>query len=305
MDQKARQFVRHLLANPSLKAYAPLQKEEQIISFLRINAGRLYPTLSSPDFFPGQSWNQIYKLLMQALYASTSESVVSGLKEFFSQTINFHFLSFFSRPTGRSDDRETRLFSFMMKLIAHPLARKALTGPYSAIQLHLAHRYLDLIYDGRGYIRFELEKVQRLAMSQEEVKNLIRTSLLLRPAVFLFQVARLPGQHEIAGLIPFQFAQKVIQALEKELPFLPSELLESAVYSNVSFGERNDIPATARLSALFSMLACDFHPGLKIDRGAVGQERSWFGIARRNHRLFGYDVKMTDELYRLAAENGW
>lgn len=211
--------MRHLLANPSLKAYAPLQKEEQIISFLRINAGRLYPTLSSPDFFPGQSWNQIYKLLMQALYASTSESVVSGLKEFFARTINFHFLSFFPRPTGRSDDRETRLFSFMMKLIAHPLARKALTGPYSAIQLHLAHRYLDRIYDGRGYIRFELEKVQKLAMSQEEVKNLIRTSILLRPAVFLFQVARLPGQHEVAGLIPFQFAQKVIQALEKELPF--------------------------------------------------------------------------------------
>ena len=56
---KAEQFVTRLLANPAIKTIGPLAKEEQIRQFLKINAGQLFPTLSSPAFFPGMSWHQI------------------------------------------------------------------------------------------------------------------------------------------------------------------------------------------------------------------------------------------------------
>lgn len=305
MDQKARQFVQRLLANPALKTLTPLQKEEQIISFLRINSRQLYPTLSSPAFFPGVPWNDIFQKMVEELYLITAESIAAGLKEYFSRTINFHYTSFFSRSFPMNGERESQLYGFMMKIVGHPLARRGLTGPYSAIALRLAHRYLDEVYDGRGYIRFELEKVQRLAMSQEEVKNMVRTTMLLQPAVLLYQTGGGQNANMVRGLIPHPFALKVKESLEKELPFLPPEVIESAVMSNVSFGERGDIPATSRLAALFSMLARDYKPGMKIDRGAATQERSWFGVARQNHRHFGFDIKMVDELYRLAAENGW
>jgi hypothetical protein len=305
MDQKSRQFVQRLLANPALKPLTPLQKEEQIISFLRQNSRQLYPTLSSPAFFPGSTWNTIFQNMVEELYAVTAESISAGLKEFFSRTINFHFTSFFSRSQGMNGEKTGELYAYMMKMLSHPLARRGLTGPYTAITLRLAHRYLDLVYDGRGYIRFELEKVQRLAMSQEEVKNMVRTSMLLRPAVLLFQTSGVQGMDMTRGLVPYQFALRVRESLEKELPFLPRELIESAVFSNVSFVECSDIPATSRLAALFSFMARDYRPGMKIDRGAASQERSWFGVARSNHRHFGFDMKMVDELYRLAAENGW
>jgi hypothetical protein len=42
-----------------------------------------------------------------------------------------------------------------------------------------------------------------------------------------------------------------------------------------------------------------------VDRGADTPDKSWFSIARRNFKFYGYDVKMIDEFYKIAAENGW
>jgi hypothetical protein len=305
MDQKAKQFVQRLLANPALNSFTPLQKEEQILAFLRMNAQQLYPTLASASFFPGKSWNEIYKILVEALYEISDEAIAVGIRDFFGTTINFHYVSFFSGNATMTGDRETVLHSLVMKMVRHPLARRGLTGPYAALVLRMANRYLDRVYEDRSYIRFELEKVQRLAMSQKEVKNLVRTSLLLKPAVLLYQSSQPSGTDAGRGLVPFAFAHKVKENLEKQLSFLPHQVLESALFSNVSFDEKNDIPATSRLAAIFSLLARDYRPGLKVDRGAASQERSWLGVARLNHRHFGFDMKMVDELYRLAAENGW
>jgi hypothetical protein len=42
-----------------------------------------------------------------------------------------------------------------------------------------------------------------------------------------------------------------------------------------------------------------------VDRGANGPDSSWFSVARRNYKYYGFDIKMLDELYRIAADNGW
>ena len=39
--QKANQFVQRLLANPALQDLSPIQKEDQIVQFLRVNEGHL------------------------------------------------------------------------------------------------------------------------------------------------------------------------------------------------------------------------------------------------------------------------
>ena len=43
----------------------------------------------------------------------------------------------------------------------------------------------------------------------------------------------------------------------------------------------------------------------RVDRGAESPDKSWFSIARRNYKFYGFDIKMLDELYKTAAENGW
>jgi hypothetical protein len=89
------------------------------------------------------------------------------------------------------------------------------------------------------------------------------------------------------------------------LKTLPEEVLKSAVNSNVSFFENKFIEATARLTALFAARCRIYNPTVTVDRGADTPDKSWFSIARRNFKFYGYDVKMIDEFYKIAAENGW
>ncbi|GAH89112.1 unnamed protein product, partial [marine sediment metagenome] len=48
----AASFISSLLANKALDVLTPLQKEQQIMQFLKMNAQQLFPTLSSSQFFP-------------------------------------------------------------------------------------------------------------------------------------------------------------------------------------------------------------------------------------------------------------
>ena len=45
--------------------------------------------------------------------------------------------------------------------------------------------------------------------------------------------------------------------------------------------------------------------GMKIDRGAAASDQSWFNVARRNYKYYGYDFDLLTELYNISAENGW
>jgi hypothetical protein len=77
---KASNFVSRLLANPVLLDYTALQREEQILQFLMANAGQLEPTLSSPAFFPGKSWNIILSLLVQGLFETLNPEMKADIE---------------------------------------------------------------------------------------------------------------------------------------------------------------------------------------------------------------------------------
>src|SRR6056297_604377 len=93
-NEKTRGFVRHLLDNPALRNQTPLQKEEQIIAFLDVNAKQLYPTLTSPAFFPDKSWQQIRVILIQELLKVTDESLQAYMKRFVFEQLDLAFTAF-------------------------------------------------------------------------------------------------------------------------------------------------------------------------------------------------------------------
>ena len=128
-------------------------------------------------------------------------------------------------------------------------------------------------------------------------------SLIIRPAIYVFSV----GMHKdsSSGIITQSFAEKVEASLVKEVPSLPEVLVKSAVRSNLSFVDHKYIQATSRITSIINSLARSVKTDMKVDRGASTPEKSWFSIARRNYKYFGWDIKMLDELYRFAAENNW
>ncbi len=303
--QKSSEFIRRLLGNPSLQGYTPMQREEQIIQFLGVNSSQLYPTLSSAGFFPGRKWGEIYLLLLKSLYMITDEEYLPILKNLI-YDLDLSFISFLRHQNMPLQEIKAKVFGFVKELLKKHSARKSFPGILGAVKYGFIDRYIEEIFASRKYVHFELTKVQRLKMSKNEIRNMLKLSMILKPIVFLLPVSDSRNQHEVsAGLVQNRFAEKVFQVVRDKLSVIPEQVLKSAINSNVSFIENRFIEATARITTLLSARCRGFVPGIKTDRGADTADKSWFSIARRNYKYYGYDVKMLDAFYNMASENRW
>ena len=296
---RAAAFINHLLSNPALNNLNPLKKEEQILQFLKTNAQSLVPTLSSPQFFPGQPWNQILRLLYTALVQETDKVLKPQLEEWIRQKISFSFVSKIQPHRIPEDPCRQQMWELVQRLLQKPEARKGLLGPVTAIANDFVGRYLEKSFDDRQYVHFELTKVQRLRLEIGDLKHMIHATLLLRPSIQLFS----EGVESV--LVQPQFAATALESMKAQLQIVPPELLRGGLYSNVSFEEDKQIDATARLAAIFSSRGKNFKPIARLDRGANTPDRSWFSITRRNYKHYGFDIKMLDEFYKIASESGW
>ena len=302
-NDKARLFVSRLLSNPTLITLNPLQKEEQILSFMEINAPQLLPTLSSQAFFPGQSWVSIYSLLVHELKALIDESLIPGIQRQLYDKIDFGFIQILRQHNLPQEKIKEEVFNFLKKIIQVPDGRLDFSGSYNAISHRIVDKYIEKIFSVHSYIHFELTKVQRLKMSKDEIKDFINTSLLLRPAIYVFSISM--NKNSSSGIITKVFAEKVEESLGIEIPSLPEVLVKSSIRSNLSFVDHKYLQATSRMVSIFNSLSRSLKANMKVDRGASSPEKSWFSIARKNYKYFGWDIKMLDELYRFAAENNW
>jgi len=306
IEPKATGFVLRLLSNPTLQGLTALQKEEQILQFLVKNSRQLYPTLSSQSFFPGKNWEQIWNLLVDALYQEIDKSLLPTLQTVINDTIDLTFIPLLRQQNWPQEKIKEELYAFLKNLLQKPEARRAYTGPLSSLIYNFGRKYIEQVFLRKEYVHFELIKVQRLKMGKDEVANMIGLSQLLSPSVHLLSVATTSGKQDNQGsTVQSQFADKVFQAVKANLGVIPDQVLRSAVNSNVSFTENRQIEATARIGMLYSARCRGYNPAQKIDRGADTADKSWFSIARRNFKFYGYDVKMLDEFYKIAAENGW
>jgi hypothetical protein len=299
--QKATLFVQRLLANPALKKLSMLQREQQILQFLRGNEKQLYPTLSSPSFFPGEPWKQILDRLAEELGGIINKSLLTQLESLL-RRMDFSFLAFLQEQQLPISNASEIILEFEEKMVGNPAAKRALAGPFHAVLYDVTDRYVEEAFRRRQYIHFELMKVQKLKMGKEEVKNMVKASLLLKNGIHLLSTE---SDGRWPQTVQAVFAAKAVQAMHKQTGILPEPLLRSGINANMSFLDDTGIETTSRLAAIFAIRCQNYMPLQKVDRGADSPDKSWFSIARRNFKYYGFDIKMLDELYKTAGENGW
>ncbi|MFW5689570.1 MAG: hypothetical protein ACOC1U_08355 [Spirochaetota bacterium] len=282
----------------------PLQREEQIIQFLHTNAAQLAPTLGSQAFFPGKSWNQIVALLLQALMAEVDTSLMPDLENV-AGGIRFAFVNLLRQQAAGSEKVREQIITLVKGLLGKLEARRTFTGAYAALAYGIVDRYMDQIWNRKSYIHFELTKVQRLKLGKDDTKSMVESTLLLKPVINLVSAGPSGQTEATSGIVQSQFAEKVFAAAKKQLTLVPDQVVKSAVNANVSYVENRFIEATSRLAAVFSARCRNYQPNVRVDRGADSPDKSWLSIARRNYKFYGFDVKILDELYSIAAENGW
>ncbi len=301
---KAEAFISRLLANPALADQNPFQKEEQVLHFLTANSRQLFPTLSSANFFPGYDWDRIWNILIQALTATTDTTAVPLIKQIVSDKLDMSFISFFRQQSMPAAKVKQDLEALLLSSLNNFETRRELIGSINAILHRCDEKYMEQIYQRKEYIHFELTKVQRLRMGKEEVVNVLRTCLLMRPLVASMTSGVSTADRQ-SGLLPAAAAERIVETFISKFPSMPEQIHRSAVNSTVSFLENRFIEATARLTSVTASMYRAYRGNMKIDRGADTQDKSWINTARRNFKYFGYDIKLLDELYKIAAENGW
>ncbi len=304
-NEKSKIFVKRLLENPALGTLNPLRKELQILQFLNLNKNQLHPTLSSPNFFPGKPWNEIFRILYLSLLELIDEELTPFIDDYLKSSLELSFLTYLRERVLPADNIRKILTDFLKKMLQHPEARKEYISILTVLQYNFTEKYINEIFENKSYIFFELTKVQRLnKMGVKEILNMVRLSLLLRPLIYIYNSGEVHSENG-SILLTVPQAEKIVGMVKQTLAVLPDEIFTSAINSNVSFMDNQYLEATSRITAILTLMYKNYKPGMKVDRGAVSPEKSWINTARRNFRFFGFDIKMLDEFYKFAAENNW
>ena len=306
--QKAESFIERLMANPALQSFSLLQKEEQILQFLTVNARQLYPTLSSPAFFGGRSWEDIWNVLTSVTYDTTNRIIIPEFQSMLS-SIDLTFFTFLRHEQLNETSARELLGGLVEKAMGHEQARRVLAGSYSAIKNNVVRRFVPEVYRMKKYIHFELTKVERLKLGEKEALNMISLVVLLKPAIYIFSsmMGASPSVKNTANghIFMTQYTRNLASNLIEKTPSVPPQVLLSAMNANASFADDNKLEATARLSNILCSMCRNYKSETKKDRGADTEMKSWITVARRNYKFYGYDIKMLDELYNIASDNGW
>lgn len=297
-QEKAVKFVSHLWDNPSLSGFIPLQKEEQIHQFLDVNAGMLRSTMASPTYFPNIQWNEVRSLLGKIISDLTNRELLPLCESILNKRIDFAFIHRLSRQSISPMSVKDQLGQLMKTLLDKPESRWEMIGPVIAVESGIVDKYMKCVFDMPKHINFELIKVQRLTLSPEEITNLLKITMLIRPSMKFFIT-------ENQLLISPVFARQAVMKITGIFNIIPEEIIKAAINSFLSFLDNPKMEGTSRLASVLAHRCRHLKHGMRVDRGAVSSDKSWFSIARKNYKIYGFDLDMLVELHLIASEQGW
>lgn len=299
-------FISRIFEMPGLRGLSALQKEEQALRFLRTNGQQLQPLLASMGLASAAGWRETVEALAQEMKAYADRLLEAEIARAIDQRLTFAFYPPLTGGRQPSAKGREELATVIHRVANHPVSRRALTGSLSAVLSDLTDKYIPLVWERRKYIHVEVTRVQRLGLSSEECSDLLRFLLLVRPAAYLHVT---PGAElgKDSGFTPVQepALQRALPALTAQLSSLPAQAVIFALRSALPFPAAQGLEAVSRLAAIFAHRGRGLAPSLIVDRGADSPDKSWFNVGRRNARWHGLDPRMLDELYTVAAENGW
>jgi hypothetical protein len=299
-------FASRLLETPALRLLLALQKEEQAMNVLRINGPQLIPVFTSLGMDVTRGWREPAALISRAIRAEADRMMAAEITRLLSERLAFSF--FPGVAGGRQAPARAReeLRALIVRAAAHPVARSALAGSLAAALSDIMEKYIPQAWERKKYVYVEITRVQHLALSPADLSDLTRCVVLVRPAAYLYVTPGETGDKDV-GYSPLQeqYLSKILPGIAAQAPSLPRALISMGLRSTLAFPGSESVEAISRLGAIMAMRGRALSPAAVVDRGADTADKSWFNVQRRNARWHGLDGRMLDEMYTIAAENGW
>jgi hypothetical protein len=299
-------FISRLFDTPALRQLPALQKEEQALHFVNQNGVQLGPVFASLGLDMTRGWKEPAAQVARAVRAEAERLLGAELAVLVSSRLTLSFYPVLSGGRQVPPRARQELQALFQKTAGRPASRSALAGSLAAARSDITDKYIPLAWDHKKYLYVEVSRVQRLNLPAADLADLVRFVLMVRPAAYLHVT---PGDtpERDAGFTPFQeqYLQKLAPAIASQLPSFPQNLVLLGLRSTAPGPSTPGLEAVARLAAILAFRGRTLVPGMVVDRGADTPDKSWFNVARKNARWHGLDQRMLEELYTIAAENGW
>jgi hypothetical protein len=304
-DSLAR-FVSRLLEMPALRQLAALQKEEQALQFLRNSGPQLQAVFASLGLDLSAGWREAAAAVAQAVKAEADRLLRTEFASLIDTRLSLSFFPALAGGVQAPARAREELLALFQRTAGQPVSRSALAGSLAAAKSDLTDKYISQAWERKKYTYVEVTRVQRLSLPPAQLADLVRFSLMVRPAAYLYMTGG-AAEEKDTGYSPLQeqYLQKILPALSAALPSFPPSLLQAGLRSALAYPGAGNVEAVARLTAILALRGRTLAPGMVVDRGADSPDMSWFNVNRRNARWHGFDPGMLDELYTIAAENNW
>jgi len=273
----------------------------------------LLQTLRNPQYFPHLEPNESLKLIVTELYRTVKNNARESITPFIENTDLSVLNKVPDSSTFPSSFHRDTLSSFMDYMLKIKEVRSNFISTYNIFTYNILERYITEIFQRRDFIYNELVRVQKTYLESDEYIVYLKALLLMRGIVYikvplndanpehkfnLSEIAKMPGK------MP-QYLTMLCREIKSTLPTMTDKSVQLSVKSNLSNSFTSVDEGSARLLYILCARFYNFKPVGKVDRGAESPDKSWFSIARKNARVFGFEKNMLEELYRISGDNNW
>ena len=312
-DEKMAEFVDKLFANPNLGKASIIQKENNILAFIKENQQQLQTIFAQPAFFPDLSWEEAVRRLLTVLTDRVLGFFQSRVSAVVDSVIHPDIFAYF-RSEGNSHIDKAQFKEFILNAMRTKVVRDQYAAVFDAVQAKFFQRYTLAVMGQRKTIYNELIRRDRLIkMDTVLIPNYLSLAALFRP-LFYYNINE--GSNDAAPpLTPasvknnsHQFGQvsnNLRKVLNREIGTVIDPIFRPGLDSFLSAEDHPDVGGAAKMIAILVSRAAEYDPHQKVDKGAESPDKSWFNIHRRNAKYYGFDVHFLDEMYRIAGEEGW
>ncbi len=305
MNNKIKEFTDYLFNTTELTTHSVILAENRILTGIAKNIREIEQTLMNifPDIPPRES----LQLILQEIKLKVLESISPFLMEYINTKIDFTVLE--KIDNTNSMNTKQLFLSFVNKIIQLREVRYKFNSTINIFQYNVLERYIPEIFKRRSFIYNELIRTTRININADEYINYLKCLLLIRPSGYIpipigekkLNIGNLKQNPKLIG----RYIEKLKEILKKSLNLNSPKVVDMSIKSNLPESMTKPDEGPARFLYVLCERFQEFIPYKKIERGAETPDKSWFSIARKNAKYYGYDVNIIDELYRIAGENNW
>lgn len=312
-SRKASIFITNLINSPNIKNENLFVAETMIHTFISQNKIQLLQTLKTPQYFPHLDSAESMKLIITELYKTVKNQALEPIYAYIQRT-DFSVLNKITDATTfPANFHREKILSFVDTIFKIREVRSNFSSTYNIFKYEIIEKYLTEIFNRRDFIYNELVRVQKNYLEIDEYIVYLKIILLLRGIIHmrialddsdsersycLSDIMKMPGKMPM-------YMNRLAHEVKIILPSITDKSVSIAVKSNLSDSLTSIDEGSARLLYILCARFHNYQPVSKIDRGAESPDKSWFAIARKNARIFGFEKNMLEELYRIAGDNNW